>query len=187
MNDVTVAALIDCGIRLSTGVTFDDVTARVDEFEALFGQAPSDFGLWLGVLTALGEGRSKDVLSIDPECDADYPFVVAELNRLAGDEFVRVVTWSGISDDESPISVTVELPGAKQATWEFKNEGDWIEVAVISSTPKFSGPIPAVGCTNLIRAMLTGRTTGSPTSSLRTSCSSAASSRFTMHLVPLWH
>jgi hypothetical protein len=128
-----LARLVECGLTLSEGVAPDEVTARLDEFASHFGDAPSQYAQWLGVLGAMGEGRSPDVASIDPECDADYPAIIAELNRLAGEELVRVVAWSGmVEDDEVPLTVTVELPGATHATWQFENQGDWIDIAVIA-------------------------------------------------------
>lgn len=133
MNSDKLTRLIECGITLMQGVTADDVTARLDEFATLFGDAPSEMAEWLGVLTAIGEGRSADVASVDPECDADYPAIIAELNRLAGAELVRVVAWSGmVEEGVEPITVSVELPRDAHATWQFENEGDWIDVTVVS-------------------------------------------------------
>lgn len=133
MSGESLKRLIECGITLAEGVTADDVGARMDEFVDLFGDEPSEFGRWLGLLTALGEGRATNVVSIDPECDANYPAFVGELNRLAGAELVRVISWSGlVEDDDAPITVSVELPDTARATWRFKNEADWIDVAVVS-------------------------------------------------------
>ena len=90
MNGETLTQLVECGLTLSEGVTPEEVTARLGAFASHFGDAPSEFAEWLGVLVAMGGGRSPDVATIDPECDADYPAVIAELNRLAGADLVRV-------------------------------------------------------------------------------------------------
>jgi len=133
MDGDTTRQLVECGLTLSDGVTTDEVTARFGEFALLFGDAPSEYAAWLGVLVAMGGGRSPDVATIDPECDADYPAIIAELNRLAGADLVRVLAWSGtVEDEDQPLTVTVELPAATHSTWEFENQGDWIDVSVVS-------------------------------------------------------
>jgi hypothetical protein len=63
----------------------------------------------------------------DYECDACYPAVIEELNRLTAPELrIDVRTWTGLQEDGSaPITVEVTIDGA-DSEWTFEGNNDWL-------------------------------------------------------------